>query len=64
MTGLRETVTDEEVIRNVYATFEKNIDLKDACRDWNRGAATSWIDIKKYFSKEIQMSRTDPGIMK
>ena len=33
LTALRETVTDEEVIRNAYATFEKHIDLKEACRD-------------------------------
>ena len=63
LTGLRETVTDDEVIRNAYATFEKNIDLKDACRDWNRGRAggTTWTDMKKHFSKEIQLNRTDPA---
>ena len=64
LTGLREIVSDEEVIRNAYATFEKNIDLKDACRDWNRGTATTWPEMKKHFSKEIQMNRTDPAIMK
>ena len=52
LTRLRETVSDEEVIRNAYATFEKNIDLKDACRDWNRGTATTWPEMKKHFSKE------------
>ena len=59
-------MTDDEVIRNAYATFEKNIDLKDACRDWNRGRAggTTWTDMKKHFSKEIQLNRTDPTIMK
>ena len=31
--ALRETVTDEEVIQNVYATFKKHIDLKEECRD-------------------------------
>ena len=29
--ALRETVTDEEVIQHAYATFEKYIDLKEAC---------------------------------
>ena len=64
LTGLRETVMNAEVIRNAYATFEKNIDLKDACRGWNRGTQTSWTDMRKHFSKEIQMNKTDPAIMK
>ncbi|OEU17011.1 hypothetical protein FRACYDRAFT_239612 [Fragilariopsis cylindrus CCMP1102] len=64
LTGLRETVTDAEVMRNAYATFEKNIDLKDACREWNRGTFTTWEDMRKHFSKEIQMNKTDPAIMK
>ena len=59
LTGLRETVTDAKVIRNAYATFEKNIDLKYACRDWNRGTATTWTEMKKHYSKEIQINRTD-----
>ena len=53
LTALRETVTDEEVIQNAYATFEKHINLKDACWDWNRGTQTSWDDMRKNFSKEI-----------
>ncbi|OEU14451.1 hypothetical protein FRACYDRAFT_240995 [Fragilariopsis cylindrus CCMP1102] len=64
LTGLRETVTDAEVMRNAYATFEKNINLKDACREWNRGTLTTWEDMRKHFSKEIQMNKTDPAIMK
>ena len=64
LTGLRETVTDDEVIRNAYATFEKHIDLKEACRDWIRGPGTTWEQMKKHFSKEIQMNRTDPAIMR
>ena len=64
LTGLRETVTDAEVMRNAYATFEKNIDLKDACREWNRGTLTTWEEMRKHFSKEIQMNKTDPAIMK
>ena len=64
LTGLRETVTDAEVIRNAYATFEKNIDLRDACREWNRGTQTSWADMRQHFSAEIQMNRTDPSIMR
>jgi len=63
LTGLRETVTDEEVIRNAYATFEKNIDLKDACREWTRGTTTNWKDMKAHFSKEIKMNKTDPVII-
>ena len=33
LTALRETVTDAEVMQNAYATFEKHINLKEACRD-------------------------------
>ena len=63
-TALRETVTDEEVIWNAYVTFEKHINLKEACQDWNQRMQTSWEDIRKHFSKEIQMNKTDPAIMK
>ena len=64
LTVLIEAVTDAEIIRNVYATFEKHIHLKEACRDWNRGTQTTWEEIKKHFSKEIQINKTDPTIMK
>ena len=64
LTALRETVTDEEVIRNAYAIFEKHIDLKEAYRDWNRRTQTSWEDMRENFSKEIQMNKIDPAIMK
>ena len=64
LTALRETVIDEEVIQKAYATFEKHIDLKEACRDWNQRTQTSWEDMRKHFSKEIQMNKTNPAIMK
>ena len=64
LTGLKETVTDDEVIRNAYATFAKHIDLKEACPDWIRGPGTTWEQMRKHFSKEIQMNRTDPAIMR
>ena len=64
LTALRETVIDEEVIQNAYAIFEKHIDLKKACQDWNRRTQTSWDNMRKYFSKEIQINKTDPAIMK
>ena len=63
LTALRETVTDEEVMQNVHATFEKHIHLKKACRDWNRSTATTWDKMKKHFSKEIQMNKTNPAVM-
>ena len=50
---LNETVTDAKVMQNAYATFEKHINLKEACRNWNRGTATTWEDMKIKFSKEI-----------
>ena len=64
LTALRETVTDAEVMRNVYATFKKHIDLKEACREWKRGTGTTWEEIQKHFSKEIQMNKTDLAIMR
>ena len=51
-------------MQNAYATFKENIDLKDACSEWNLGTLTTWTDMRKHFSKEIQMSKTDPAIMK
>ena len=33
LTALNETVTNADIIRNVYATFEKHINLKEAYRD-------------------------------
>ena len=53
LTALNETVTNVEIIRNAYATFEKHIDLEEACRVWNRETQTAWENMKKYFSKEI-----------
>ena len=50
-------------MRNTYATFEKHINLKEACRNWNRGTATTWEEMKKMFSKAIQMNKTNPAIM-
>ena len=64
LTALRETVTDAEVMRNAYATFEQHMDLKEACRERTRGSGTTWEDMKKNFQKEIQMNKTDPAIMK
>ena len=61
LTTLGETVTEEDVKRNTYTTFEKHIDLKEACRDWNRSAATTWPEMKTYFSTEFQMNLTDPA---
>ena len=33
-------------------------------QDWNQGTQTSWDDMRKHFSKQIQMNKTDPAIMK
>ena len=63
LTALEEIVTDKEVKRNVYAIFGKNMDLKEACQEWNRKNVTSWNGMKKHFSNEIQMNMTDPFIM-
>ena len=41
LTALNETVTNADIIRNVYATFEKHINLKEAYRDWNWGTQTT-----------------------
>ena len=63
LTALNETVTDAEVMRNAYATFERHIDLKEVCCNWNRRTATAWEEMKKCSSKEIQINKTDPAIM-
>ena len=41
LTALRETVIHEDAKHNVYTTFEKHIDLKEACRAWNRPTSTT-----------------------
>ena len=51
--ALGKTVTDEEVNCNAYATFEKHIDLKEACQDWNRSTATTWTKMKTNFNTEL-----------
>ena len=47
LTALGETVSDEEVKRNAYETFEKHMDLREACRDWRRSSLTTWLEMKK-----------------
>ena len=47
LTALKDTVSDAEVMRNAYATFEKHIDLKEACRDWNRDNGTTRGEMQK-----------------
>ena len=64
LTALKETDTEAEIMRNAFAIFKQQIDLKEACREWTRGSGTTWVDMKKHFSKEIQMNKTDPAIMK
>ena len=64
LTALGEIVIDGDVKRNAYTLFEKQVDLKEACWDWNRSAATTWPEMKTYFSTEIQMNLTDPAIMR
>ena len=62
--ALKETVKDEEIKRNAYPMFEKHIDLKEVCRKWNRTSETSWEEMKKHFSREIQMNVTDPSVIR
>ena len=54
LTALRETVIDEDVKRNAYATFEKHIDLKEACWDWNRSTSTTWPKIKQILVQKFK----------
>ena len=63
LTALKETVTDNKVKRNAYSTFEKHIDLKETCQEWNRSAVISWAEMKKNFSKEIQINLTNQAII-
>ena len=64
LTALGETVSDEEVKRNAYETFEKHMDLQEACRDWRRSSLTTWPEMEKHFSTEIQMNKSDPSVMR
>ena len=63
LTALIETATDEDVKRNIYVTFEKHIDLKEACQDWNRSTLTTWAEMKTHVSTKIQMNKTNLAIM-
>ena len=42
LAALKDPVTETEIMRNAFATFEQQIDLKEACRDWTRGKGTTW----------------------
>ena len=61
--ALGETVSDEEVKRNAYETFEKHMDLRKACRDRRRSSLTTWPEMEKHFSTEIKMNKSDPSVM-
>ena len=63
LTALGETVTDEDLKFNAYATFEKHINLKEECWDWNRLTSTTWVVMRTHFSTEIQINKTEPAIM-
>ena len=63
LTAFGKTVTDKKVKRNAYSIFEKLIGLEKACQEWNRNNTTSWEEMKKHFSKKIQLNVTDPSVM-
>ena len=44
--------------------LEKHIDLKEACREWNRTSEISWDAMKQHVSREIQMNVTDPSVIR
>lgn len=42
----------------------KYMDLRKVCRDRRRSHQTTWADMKKNFSTEIQMNKTGPSVMR
>jgi len=52
--------------QHVFEASEKNVDLKDSCREWDKTlpADQIWVGMRKHFSLEIQRNRTDPSEMK
>ena len=60
-----DPVTDLEMMRCAFETFEVQEDLKEACWDWDRlMVAPTWARMITHFSIEIQRNQTDPFKMK
>ena len=65
LAALGDPVTDMELMRCAFETFEVHSDLKEACRNWDRQAvAPTWARMMTHFSIEIQRKHTDPSKMK
>ena len=59
---LGDPVTDVEMMRYVFKTFEVQADLKEACCNWDRQAVTpTWARLMTHLSIETQRNRMDPS---
>ncbi|OEU09765.1 hypothetical protein FRACYDRAFT_248024 [Fragilariopsis cylindrus CCMP1102] len=65
LAALGDPITEVEIMRCAFETFEVQSDLKEACREWDRQAAPpTWARMMVHFSIEIQRNRTDPSKLK
>ena len=60
LAALGDPVTNVEMMRCAFETFEEQADLKDTCLEWDRqAAAPTWARLMTHFSIEFQRNRTD-----
>ena len=65
LAALGDPVTDMEMIRCAFETFEVQSDLKDSCWEWDRQvAAPTWVRLMTHFKIEIQKNKTNLAKMK
>ena len=65
LVALGDPVIDVEMMRCAFETFEVQVDLKEAYRDWDRQVAVpTWARMMTHLSIEIQNNQTDPSKMK
>ena len=64
LAALGDLVTEVEIMRCSFETFEVQTDLKESCQDWDRLPVIpplTWAMMKTHFSIEVQQNRTDPS---
>ena len=65
LVALGDPVTEMELMQCAFESFEVHINLKDACRDWDRQpAAPTCARMMVHFSVEIQRNQTDLSKMR
>ena len=62
LVAIGDPVANVEIIRCAFETFKVQLDLKDACCNWDQQeAAPTWARMMTHFSIEIQHNCTDPS---